>query len=155
MSHAVGSKVKDFELVDNKGERHSLSATLEKGPVVLAFFPFAFTGVCSAEMCEFRDTLKDFEGFQASVFGISVDSPHALRVFAEQQELNFPLLSDFNKEVTGSLGILYENFHGMRGVSKRAVFVVAKDGSIAYQWVTDNAGERPDLSQVRSALEAL
>lgn len=152
MSTAIGDKIEDFELVDNAGQSHRLSQSLQNGPVVLAFFPFAFTGVCTAEMCEFRDTLKDFENVSATVYGISVDSPHALRVFAEQQELNFPLLSDFNKTVSSSLGILYEDFHGFHGVAKRSVFVVRPDQTVAYQWVTDNAKDRPDLSEVKNAL---
>lgn len=155
MSTTIGDKVQDFQLVDNAGQAHQLSAALENGPVVLAFFPFAFTGVCTAEMCEFRDTLKDFEDVKATVYGISVDSPHALRVFAEQQGLNFALLSDFNKAVAGGLGILYEEFHGFHGVAKRSVFVVRQDQTVAYSWVSDNAGDRPDLSEVKAALAQL
>ncbi len=155
MSTTTGDKVEDFELVDNKGQKHRLSETLKNGPVVLAFFPLAFTGVCTAEMCEFRDSLKDFEDVGATVFGISVDSGPTLRVFAEQQNLNFPLLSDFNKEVAGSLGILYENFNGMRGVAKRSVFVVDREGVVTYRWSTDNAGESPVLAEVKEALAGL
>ena len=155
MSTAIGEKVTDFELMSHQGEAVKLSEQLKSGPVVLAFFPMAFTGVCTAEMCEFRDTIKDFESVNATVFGISVNSRFSLKAFAEQQNLNFNLLSDFNKEVSGSLGILYEDFLGMKGVSKRSVFVVDKDRTIAYKWVTDNAGESPDLSEVREALGKL
>jgi glutaredoxin-dependent peroxiredoxin len=153
MSTAIGEKVKDFELTSHTGETVRLSEQLKSGPVVLAFFPMAFTGVCTAEMCEFRDSIKEFEGLNSTVFGISVDSRFSLKAFAEQQELNFSLLSDFNKEVSGGLGILYEDFLGMRGVAKRSVFVVNKDSTVAYKWVTDNAGERPDLSEVRKAIK--
>lgn len=152
MSTAIGEKVSDFELNSHTGEAVRLSEQLKKGPVVLAFFPMAFTGVCTAEMCEFRDALKEFEGLKAGVFGISVDSRFSLKAFAEQQSLNFSLLSDFNKEVSGSLGILYEDFLGMKGVAKRSVFVVKPDSTVAYKWVTDNAGERPNLEEVREAL---
>lgn len=155
MSTAIGSKIADFELVSHSGDKVRLSEQLTKGPVVLAFFPMAFTGVCTAEMCEFRDSIKEFEDLNATVFGISVDSRFSLKAFAEQQDLNFPLLSDFNKEVAGGLGILYEDFLGMRGVAKRSVFVVKPDLTVAHSWVTDNAGDRPDLAQVREALTNL
>ncbi|HIB69909.1 MAG TPA: peroxiredoxin [Phycisphaerales bacterium] len=155
MSTAIGEKVSDFELVGHDGETVKLSKQLESGPVVLAFFPMAFTGVCTAEMCEFRDTLKEFESLNCKVYGISVDSRFSLKAFAEQQNLNFVLLSDFNKEVSGGLGILYEDFLGMRGVAKRSVFVVDKNQSVAYKWTTDNAGERPNLDEVREALQNL
>lgn len=99
--------------------------------------------------------LKDFEAVNATVFGISVDSGPTLKVFAEQQNLNFRLLSDFNKEVCASLGVKYENFNGMKGVAKRSVFVIRQDATVAYRWVTENAGESPDLAEVQSALQAL
>lgn len=155
MTTAIGEKVSDFQLKSHLGEDVTLSEQLKNGPVVLAFFPMAFTGVCTAEMCEFRDTLKEFEGLGTTVFGISVDTRFSLKAFAEQQNLNFSLLSDFNKEVAGSLGILYEDFLGMKGVAKRSVFVVKPDSTVAYKWVTDNAGDRPDLSEVREALGKL
>lgn len=155
MSTAVGDKISDFELVAHNGDKVKLSERLADGAVVLAFFPMAFTGVCTAEMCEFRDSIKEFEALKANVFGVSVDSRFSLNAFAEQQDLNFPLLSDFNKEVAGGLGILYEDFLGMKGVAKRSVFVIRPDRSVAYQWVTDNAGERPDLEEVRKALSSL
>lgn len=155
MSTTIGDKVEDFELVDNKGEKRRLSETLQSGPVVLAFFPLAFTGVCTAEMCEFRDSLADFSEIGATVFGISVDSGPTLRVFAEQQGLNFPLLSDFNKEVAGSLGILYEDFNGMRGVAKRSVFVVSRDGTVADRWSSDDPTDRPVLAEIKDALARL
>lgn len=155
MTTAIGEKVSDFELKGHDGEAVRLSEQLKSGPVVLAFFPMAFTGVCTAEMCEFRDTIKDFEGLSAKVYGISVDSRFSLAAFAKEQNLNFTLLSDFNKEVAASLGILYEDFLGMKGVAKRSVFVVKQDGTVAYKWSTDNAGESPDLSLVKDALSKL
>ena len=148
----TGEKISDFELVSHDGETVKLSEQLQKGPVVLAFFPAAFTGVCTAEMCEFRDTLKQFEGLNATVFGVSVDIRFSLAEFAKQQELNFPLLSDFNKEVITALGVRDDNFIGMKGVAKRSVFVVEPDFSVAYQWVAENPGQRPDLEEVRKAL---
>lgn len=155
MSIGVGDSVEDFELVGSDGGRYRLETALQKGPVVLAFFPFAFTGVCTAEMCEFRDSLKDFEAVNATVYGVSVDSPHALWAFAEQQKLTFILLSDFNKEVAASLGVLYEQLGSFKGVAKRAVFVIRPDATVAYRWSSDNAKDRPDLAEVKAALSAL
>lgn len=151
----TGQKISDFELVGHDGETVKLGEKLQDGPVVLAFFPAAFTGVCTAEMCEFRDTLKQFEDLNATVFGVSVDIRFSLAEFAKQQELNFPLLSDFNKEVITALGVRDDNFIGMKGVAKRSVFVVKPDFTVAYQWVAENPGQRPDLDEVRKALSSL
>jgi len=151
----TGQKISDFELVAHDGEAVKLSEKLQEGPVVLAFFPAAFTGVCTAEMCEFRDTLKQFEELNATVLGVSVDIRFSLAEFAKQQDLNFPLLSDFNKEVISALGVRDDNFIGMKGVAKRSVFVVKPDFTVAYQWVAENPGQRPDLDEVRKALSSL
>lgn len=154
MSTAVGEKVKDFTLPNQKGDAIQLSQALENGPVVLAFFPLAFTGVCTEEMCEFRDSLKSFEDLKSTVFGISVDSRFTLGVFAEQQNLNFDLLSDFNKDVAGDFDVLYKEFHGMRGVAKRSVVVVNPDLTVAYRWVSEDASVKPDLEEIKKALRA-
>jgi peroxiredoxin len=151
----LDDQISDFELVAHTGETVKLSERLADGPVVLAFFPAAFTGVCTAEMCEFRDSIKQFEGLKASVLGLSVDIRFSLAVFAKQQNLNFPLLSDFNKELITELGVRDEDFIGMKGVAKRSVFVIRPDRTIAYLWVADNPGQSPDLDQVRDALTAL
>ena len=155
MSAETGVKAPDFELTSNSGDKIKLSTEVSKGPVVLAFFPLAFTGVCTQEMCEFRDSLAQFNDLKAQVFAISVDSRFALDVFAKQHNLEFPLLSDFNKEAASAFGVLYEEFIGMKGVSKRSVFIVDKEMSIRYRWVTDNAGEKPDLDAVRAELGKL
>lgn len=152
MSTAVGEKIKNFELMSHDGESISLQASLEKGPVVLAFFPLAFTGVCTTELCEFRDSIKNFEALKCQVFAISVDSRFSLAAFAKQNDLNFTLLSDFNKEVSKDFGVLYEEFLGMNGVSKRAVFVIDKSATVTYSWVTDNAGEKPEMAPIKEAV---
>lgn len=155
MSTAIGEKIADFELPNHLGEQVRLSEAAAEGPVVLAFFPMAFTGVCTAEMCEFRDSLKDFEDLNAKVFGVSVNARFSLKEFAEQQKLNFPLLSDFNREVGAALGIQFDDFLGMKGVTKRSVFVVKPDLSVAYKWSSDHPPERPNLDEVREALSKL
>lgn len=154
MSKDVGDKVSDFELVDHNGESVRLSDNLNKGPVVLAFFPAAFTGVCTTELCNFRDSLKDFEELNASVFGVSVDIRFSLAEFAKSQDLNFPLLSDFNKELITALGVRDEDFIGMRGVAKRSIFIIDPDQTVRYKWVAENPGKLPDMDAVRAALSA-
>ena len=146
----------DFELVDSELKEVKLS-DLRGSPVVLAFFPGAFTSVCSKEMCTFRDSMVKFNELQAKVIGISVDHPFSLAAFKAQNNLNFTLLSDYNKEVTKKYGGLHDDFAGVKGlkVAKRAVFVIDKDGKIVYEWVSENPGNEPDYSKVEEAVEAL
>ena len=155
MALELNVKAPDVTLSSNKGDAVKLSEQWEKGPVVLAFFPMAFTGVCTEEMCEFRDSVADFSGHKAQVFGISVDSRFALNAFAEKNNISFPLLSDFNKEACKAFGVMYENFLGMVGVAKRSVFVIDTKGHIAYSWVSEDAKVKPDQAEVRAALAKL
>ncbi|MCB0668351.1 MAG: peroxiredoxin [Saprospiraceae bacterium] len=124
--------------------------------VVLLFFPLAFSSVCTKELCLMRDELSDYNHLNTEVLAISVDSIYALRRFKEEYGYNFVLLSDFNKEVSRSYGALHEEFAlGMRGVSKRSVFIVDKEGLIRYKEVLDNPGEMPDFQQVRETLATI
>lgn len=145
----------DVTLMSNKGESVKLSEQWAKGPVVLAFFPLAFTGVCTEEMCEFRDGLAGFNEVKAQVFGISVDSRFALNAFAEKNAITFPLLSDFNKQASKAYDVLYENFLGLEGVAKRSAFVIDTKGSVVYKWVTEDAKQKPSLTEIREALGKL
>ncbi len=146
----------DFELVDSELKSLKLSE-LKGSPVVLAFFPGAFTSVCSKEMCTFRDSMAKFNKFKAKVVGISVDHPFSLNAFKQQNNLNFPLLSDFNKEVSAKYGGLHEDFAGVKGlrVSKRAVFVLDKEGNIVYKWVSDNPGVEPNYKEIEEVISRL
>ena len=155
MTLKLNAQAPDLTLTSHKGELVKLSEQWAQGPVVLAFFPLAFTGVCTEEMCELRDGLADFGSLKAQVFGISVDSRFALDAFAEKNKISFSLLSDFNKEASKSFGVLYENFLGMLGVAKRSVFVIDNQGRVAYSWVTDDAKQRPNFAEVREALNKL
>ena len=125
-------------------------------PTVLLFFPLAFTGVCMEEMCTIRDTLADYEGLGATVYGISVDSPFVLEVMAKQEGINFKLLSDFNREATKAYDVLDDNFVpaklGFQGVSKRSAFVVDASGTITYSWSSDNPGNLPPFDEIKAAL---
>lgn len=151
----IGQPAPDFTLFNTEKEEVTLSA--QKGQnVVLLFFPLAFTSVCTAELCSVRDNLKDYENLDAKPFGISVDSLHTLKKFKEEQRLNFDLLSDFNKTVSTTYGALYEQFgYGMKGVSKRAAFVVDTKGIVRYAEVLENAGLQPNFEAVKAALAAL
>lgn len=154
----VGDTAPNFELFDHNTEKVSLEQFKGKN-VVLLFFPLANTSVCTKEMCTFRDELKVYENLNAQVLGISVDSPFALKMFAEKNNYNFPLLSDFNKEVSASYGALYDVFvpgkFDFKGVSKRSAFVIDKNGVIQYAEVLENAAEEPNYSAIKSTLEKI
>lgn len=155
MAIQTGAPAPDFKLFDSDKKERSLSEE-NSSNVVLLFFPLAFTSVCTAELCSVRDNLKNYEQMDAKVFGISVDSPYTLAKYKEEQHLNFPLLSDFNKEVSRAYNALYETFGmGMKGVSKRAAFVVDKEGKIRYAEVLENAGEQPNFAAIQKTLKEL
>jgi peroxiredoxin len=137
-------------------DREPVTLSRERGhPVVLAFFPAAFSSVCTKELCTFRDDLARFNNAKARVFGISVDTFFALKAFQDQQKLTFPLLSDFNKEVIRQYGAFNEDMIGLKGIAKRAVFVIDKDGVVRHRQVLDDARNEPDYQQVYSALASL
>ncbi len=155
MNLKVGDKAPLFSLYSEKQEMVSLEG-LQGQPVVVLFFPLAFTGVCTVELCTIRDALADYGSLNASVVAISVDSVFTLARFKAAEGLNFPLLSDFNKEVSRQYGVLYETFTlGMQGVSKRAAFVLDAEGVIRYAEVLESAGDQPDYSAIRATLADL
>ncbi|HQD10737.1 MAG TPA: redoxin domain-containing protein [Flavihumibacter sp.] len=155
MPISIGQKAPGFELFDTEKQKQSLAGQHGKN-VVLLFFPLAFTSVCTAELCNVRDNIALYNQTNAQVFGISVDSVFTLAKFREEQHLNFPLLSDFNKEVSEAYGSLYQDFVlDMRGVSKRAAFVIDKEGVIQYAEVLENAGSQPDFKAIQASLEKL
>ncbi len=151
----AGDAAPDFTLFNSDKKEVRLSDFKGKNLIIL-FYPQAFTGVCTTELCAMRDGLSEYQSLNASVVAISVDSVYTLEVFKKAQELNFDLLSDFNKEVSTAYGSLYETFgFGMRGVSKRSAFVVDAAGIIRHAEVLENAGEIPDFQAVRHALESI
>ena len=158
MSVTVGGKAPDFTL-KTKNEQGlqdvTLSASEGKQNVVLLFFPLAYTGVCTQEMCSVRDGLKEYQDLSAQVFGISVDSPFSQEAWAKQESLNFPLLSDFNKQVSAAYGALYEDLIGFKGVSKRSSFVIDKHGVVRYASVSDDAKKLPDFNAIKACLASL
>ena|SRR3984957_2739870 len=154
MSADVGAKAPDFTLTNQDREPVTLSA--QRGhPVVLAFFPAAFSSVCTKELCTFRDRLASLNQANAQVFGISVDTFFTLKAFQADQKLTFPLLSDFNKQAIRDYGVFNEDMIGLKGIAKRAVFVLDRDGVVRYREVLDDARNEPDYEKVFKALAAL
>ncbi|ANE41089.1 peroxiredoxin [Fervidobacterium pennivorans subsp. shakshaketiis] len=146
-----GSIAPDFELFDTNLQKVKLSEI--QGKVVLAFYPGAFTSVCEKELCTFRDMLVRFNNLNATVLGISVDSPFANKAFAEKNRLNFRLLSDFGGIVARQYGGVHENFVGIPNytVAKRAVFVV-ENGQVIYAWVTEDPRIEPSYDEIEKVL---
>jgi len=155
MATKVGDKAPAFTLMDTEKKPRSLAEFLGK-KTVLAFFPGAFTGVCTKEMCTLRDSMSNFNSMNAQVVGISVDSPFANKGFATQNNLQFPLLSDYNRDIVKLYGIELNNFAGLQGyiAAKRAVFVLDKVGIVRYAWISDNPGVEPVYEEISKALEA-
>ncbi|MGA9121024.1 MAG: peroxiredoxin [Bacteroidota bacterium] len=149
----VGQKAPDFTLVDIEKKERSLKEFLGK-KIVLVFYPGAFTGVCTKEMCSFRDALANFNGMNAQVVGISVDGPFANKGFSNQNNINFPLLSDFTRTVSKQYAGLYESFSGVSGytAAKRAVFVLDPQGITRYAWISENPGVEPPYDEVKAAV---
>ena len=154
MSVDVGSKAPDFTLTNQDREPVTLSA-LRGRPVVLAFFPAAFSSVCTKELCTFQDGLARLNQANARVFGISVDTFFTLKAFQVDQKLAFPLLSDFNKQVIRDYGVFNEDMIGLKGIAKRAVFVLDAAGVVRLREVLEDARNEPDYEKVFSALAAL
>jgi glutaredoxin-dependent peroxiredoxin len=148
-------KAPDFSLFNQSKEKISLS-DLKGQNVLLLFFPLAFTSTCTTELCSVRDSISFYNNANAKVFGISVDSLFTLGKFKEEQQLNFDLLSDFNKEVSTSYNSLYENFVlDMKGVSKRSAFVINKEGQIVYEEILEDAGKIPNFEAIKEVLNSL
>ena len=155
MQLKVGDKAPSFTLRNTEKKEISLEDHKGKNVVVL-FFPLAFTGVCTEELCSVRDDMSSYESLGAEILAISVDSLFTLDRFKAEQEYNFDLLSDFNKEVSRAYGSMYDDFVlEMKGVSKRAAFVIDGEGTICYAEVLENAGDVPNFDLVKKTLESL
>ncbi|MEO7983060.1 MAG: redoxin domain-containing protein [Bacteroidota bacterium] len=155
MSLSIGQAAPDFTLYDSEKNQVTLSA-LKGQNILLLFFPLAFTKTCTEELCHVRDNIGIYNEAAASVFGISVDALHTLAKYKAEQQLNFTLLSDFNKDVSRSYDTIYEMFgYNMKGVSKRSAFVIDKEGIVRYAEVLENAGEVPDFEAIQQVLANL
>jgi len=154
MAADVGTKAPDFTLTNQDRQPVKLSEQRGK-PVVLAFFPAAFSGVCTKELCTFRDAMARLNSAKAQVYGISVDTFFTLKAFQDAQGYNFPLLSDFNKQAIKDYGVFNEDMIGLKGIAKRAVFVIDKDGVVRHKEVLDDARNEPNYDQVFATLASL
>lgn len=155
MSIEIGQAAPDFTLFNSEKKEITLSE-LKGHNVLLLFFPLAFTKTCTEELCHVRDNISWYNNAEAKVFGISVDALHTLKKYKEDQQLNFMLLSDFNKDVSRLYGSIYELFgYNMKGVSKRSAFIIDKTGIIRYAEVLENASEIPNFNSIQQILAGL
>ncbi len=155
MAIQIGQKAPDFTLHDTDKNKVTLSEQQGKN-VVLLFYPLAFTGTCTKELCSVRDNMSFYNNANAQVYGISVDSLFANGKFKEEQSYNFPLLSDFNKEVSTAYDTIYKDFgFDMKGVSKRSAFVIDKEGVVQYAEVLEDAGQVPNFEAINAKLAEL
>ncbi len=152
MAIRKGDKAASFALPAKPGEVVDLNQSIGSDKVVLLFFPLAFSPVCTTEMCMMRDSWKEWEALNAKVYGISVDSPFVTDKFRDAERLPFPVLSDFNKDVSRTYGVLHEDLMGLKGVSKRSAFVIGSDGTVLYDWVSDDPGQQVKFEEIKSAL---
>jgi len=153
----VGQQAPDFTLYNTEQKQISLKDLTSKSNVVLLFFPLAFTGVCTQELCSARDDISKYQKLNATIVAISVDSIFTLGKFREEQKLPFDLLSDFNKEVSSKYDSLYDEFplFGLKGVTKRSAFVIDKQGKIQYAEILADPGKVPDFTKIKETLEQL
>jgi peroxiredoxin len=156
MAADVGTKAPEFTLPDQDRQPVSLKAELSThAAVVLAFFPAAFSGVCTKELCTFRDQLGALSQLKAQVYGISVDTFFALKAFATEQKLTFPLLSDFNKDTIQAYDVFNPDMVGLKGIAKRSIFLIDQSGTIRYKEVLEDARNEPDYAALNGAIAAL
>lgn len=151
----IGDKAPDFKLYDSDRTEVALSSYVGKN-VLLLFFPAAFSGKCTEELCSYRDGMHEFQSLNTEILGISVDSVFALGKFKEEQEFGFLLLSDYNKDVSRSYDCLYESWIlDMKGVSKRSAFIIDKKSMIRYAEVLEHAGDLPNFVQIKKVISEL
>ena len=148
----TGDAAQSFSLPQRPGEVVDLAEFIGTRPVLLLFFPLAFSPVCTDEFCTIRDGWSAYADLDAKVFGISIDSPFVTAKFAEELDLPFPLLSDMNRDVAREWDVLHEDLFGMRDVAKRAVFVIDESGTVVYDSVSDDPKVQVDFDSIQSAL---
>ena len=152
----IGQKPPDFQLYDQNRKVNSLKDFFGK-KVVLAFFPGAFTGVCTKEMCTFRDSMVALVGIGAQVVAVSVNDPFSNKAFADANKLQFPILSDYTRETVKQYNMFHENFAGLQGytAAKRSIFILDDKGIVRYRWVSEDPGKEPDYEEIKSRLAKL
>src|SRR6202045_553291 len=163
MPLAVGTKAPDFTLSTKTAEgpkQIKLSSNFSKKNTLLLFFPMAFTGTCTEEMCSVGNGLREYTGLNCEVYGISGDNPFAQEAWAQKEKIGVTLLSDYEHKVAKDYGVVYDSFLpernlGMGGVPKRAAFVIDKHGVIQHADVREDARELPDFDRIKANLEQL
>ena len=157
MALTIGQKAPEFSLYNSEKVKITLSDFAGDKNVLILFFPLAFTGVCTKELCSIRDGINKYNNDNSVVIGLSVDSVFTLDKYKEEQQYNFYLLSDFNKEVSNLYDTIHESFTDMNmlGVSKRSAFIVDKTGTLQYVEVLDNPGNMPDFKAIDLKLASL
>jgi peroxiredoxin len=155
MSAQVGREAPDFTLKNTDMEDVTLSSYRGQKNVVLLFMPLAFSSVCTREVCSVRDNLNAYSTLNAEVLGISVDSPFSQKAWKEKENLNFTLLSDFNREVVKAYGAQYDRLGTFEGVAKRSAFVIDKEGKVQYAEVLESAGDLPNFDKIDETLKSL
>lgn len=153
MNVKVGDRAPNFVLQDIDAKEIDLYQQIDNKKGVLLFFPLAFSSTCTEELCTVRDNMKLYKSLDAVIIGISVDSFFTLREYKKSQNLNFQLLSDFNREVSEKYGALYDDYFGMIGVSKRAVFVIGENKLVLHAEVLEDSDKLPDFTAIQNALE--
>jgi glutaredoxin-dependent peroxiredoxin len=150
----IGEKAPDFELPDINMKMNKLS-DYKKKKIVLAFFPAAESPVCTKEMCTFRDTLDELKNYGAQVIGISIDGPFANKMFTENRHLNFPVLSDYKREVINKYGIKMRDLASLKdyNAAKRSIFIIDENGKIQYRWISDNPLIEPNYQEIKGYLK--
>jgi glutaredoxin-dependent peroxiredoxin len=151
----IGTVAPDFTLYDSEKKERKLSEFLVGGKkTIVAFYPGAFTGTCTQELCTFRDMFSDLQAMNAQLVGISVDGPFAQKAFAEKNSLNFPLLCDFKREVIRKYDVVWDDLSGVKGYqsANRAIYILESDGKIAFSWAAPNPGVLPDFAEIKKNL---
>jgi peroxiredoxin len=153
----IGDMAPDFELPDIDMKMIKLSDYLGKGTLVLAFFPAAESPVCTTEMCSFRDSLDELQSNGSNVIGISVDGPFANKIFVRNRQLNFPVLSDYRRDVINRYGIVMTNLGPLEqyNAAKRSIFVLDHTGRVQYKWVSDNPLIEPNYQEIKATARKL
>jgi glutaredoxin-dependent peroxiredoxin len=155
MALSIGDKAPDFTLPETMETTWKLSEHIGTNNIVLLFFPLAFSSNCREELCAIRDGFREFQGLDATVVAVSIDSPFVLAKFKEDLGLQFPLLSDFNKKVAPAYGAFHETLGPLEGVAKRSAFIIDKAGKIAYEWISDDPGVLPDVAEIMDKLDEI
>jgi peroxiredoxin len=152
----VGTKAPNFTLVNQNMKKVTLSDYWGKN-IILAFYPGAFTGTCTSEMCNIRDKIANLEDLETQILGISVNDPFSNKAFHEENILNFPLLCDYNRKVVKEYDVYHENFAGLEGYTsaKRSVFILDSEGIIRYKWVTENPSFEPNYEEIKLELSKI